>query len=104
MIHDIDPVEVYGDVVQEDYQQESDGDVIKKSASEYSKLLLELIKQATIDRSVDVEIHVRRNNTMVDFKNFFQKPWNKRKQNCQYRITFIGESGVDAGGLSREFM
>ncbi len=72
MIHDIDPVEVYNDVVQEDYQQESDGDVIKKSASECSKLLSELIKEATIDRSVDVLISALR-------KKFHDDPQNPEK-------------------------
>ena len=43
------------------------------------------------------------------FKNFLGwnikkiKSWNIMKMRNKYSITFIGESGIDTGGVSREF-
>ncbi len=87
--------------VQEDCHQELEKDVVERSDSEYNQLLSQLVKEADVDRSNDVQVHVRRGHALDDFKHFFRKPWNKNKQNCPYRITFIDEAGIDAGGLSR---
>ena len=89
--------------VQEDFHQELEKDVAERSASECNHLLSQVLKEADVDRSNDVQVHVRRGHALDDFKHFFRKPWNKKKQHCQYRITFIGEAGIDSGGLSREF-
>ena len=49
-------------------------------------------------------INVRRGFCFKDFLQTFQKSWNiiKRMRN-KYSITFIGESGINTGRVSRKF-
>ena len=48
-------------------------------------------------------IFVRRDYSFKDFYDFFQKPWNKKKINLSFNIAFVGECGVDTGGVKRDF-
>jgi len=50
-----------------------------------------------------ITIKIRRNFFFEDFRKHFNKKWNNKKKNCRYEILFLGESGVDTGGVSREF-
>ena len=50
-----------------------------------------------------VTIIARRNFSFVDFHNFFKKSWNQKFITHAYKFSFIGESGVDTGGLTRDF-
>lgn len=59
------------------------------------------LRSAKISRNTDISIHVQRGHCFADFVSFFNKKWNE--PGCLYNITFIGEAGVDTGGVSREF-
>ena len=48
-------------------------------------------------------ISVRRSYCFYDFTRFFKKSWNKSRWNLHYKYAFVGECGVDEGGVSREF-
>ena len=58
---------------------------------------------ASIDSSEHVRITVRWGFAFRDFHNFFSKSRNKQKQSHPYIVTFVGEAGIDTGGVSREF-
>ncbi|XP_078490016.1 ubiquitin-protein ligase E3C-like [Ciona intestinalis] len=63
---------------------------------------LEIAKNSKSEAQT-ITIPVRRNFAFRDFHNFFMKPWNWKKRNRSYNIQFIGEAGVDTGGVSRDF-
>lgn len=97
----------------ESEQEELEDDVLRSQADmsrnveNKSKLKHELVRViksgASMDLTQHVTLTVRRGFTFRDFHNFFSKSWNKRKQNHPYTVTFIGEAGLDTGGVSREF-
>ena len=47
-------------------------------------------------------IRILRNSAWKDFTNYMQKPW-KPSGFKNYRVSFLGEIGIDAGGPKREF-
>ena len=51
----------------------------------------------------ELAINARRGFCFKDFLKTFQKNWNIKRMRNKYSITFIGESGVDTGGVSRKF-
>ena len=56
-----------------------------------------------INMENSLQLNIRRRFIFSDFTKYFCKKWNVRKKNCLYTISFIGESGLDTGGVSREF-
>ena len=50
-----------------------------------------------------VKLNIRRGFYFEDFVKAFNKKWNIGKRNHKYCISFVGESGIDTGGVSREF-
>ena len=56
-----------------------------------------------MDCENELQIHVRREFWFVDFLKAFRKPHNAKKKSYRYIVTFIGESGIDSGRVSREF-
>ena len=50
---------------------------------------------------VCLQLNIRRG--FQDFVKAFRKKWNGKKKSYQYIVSFIGKSGVDNGGVSREF-
>ena len=71
------------------------------SEEEITNQITSALKSLSIDKNKTHQIHVRRGQCFIDFTSFFKKKWNK--PGCFYKITFIGEAGIDTGGLSREF-
>lgn len=74
--------------------------------------IMEIIKNQIIDknesfsyekRDIAVQLEVRRFYCFEDFKKYFDKKWNIKKKNLKCVISFVGESGIDVGGLSRDF-
>jgi len=61
----------------------------------------------TVDTDKDgvqtIQIQVKRGYEFEDFMNVFKKKHNKKKVNHSYMMSFVGESGIDTGGVSREF-
>lgn len=89
-------------------EPEEESHTSKNTMSDCSVTEEDINKQITLAlQTLDVEkdkehkIHVRRGQCFEDFTSFFKKKWNK--PGCCYKITFIGEAGIDTGGLSREF-
>ena len=50
-----------------------------------------------------LQVNIRRGFCFQDFVKAFRKKWNCKKKSYQYKISFIGEAGVNNGGVSREF-
>ena len=50
-----------------------------------------------------LRLEVRRVHVFDDFKNYFDRKWNIKKKDKRLQISFIGESGVDTGGVGRDF-
>ena len=50
-----------------------------------------------------IKLNIRRGFHFEDFVKAFNKKWNTGKRNHKYCISFVGESGIDTGGVSREF-
>ena len=79
-------------------------DAVVSNGDELKSAVRNGIKECVINESDDkLTLSVRRGFSFADFTYFFKKPWNKRKWNHMYQVIFIGESGVDDGGVSREF-
>ena len=55
-----------------------------------------------MDRENELQIHVRRGFCVVDFLKAFKNPYSAKKKSYRYIVTFIGESGIDTRGVSRE--
>ena len=90
--------------LQQVISQESE-DFSMKSRKDILLTIESVIKSScVIDESADpLKLNIRKNFGFEDFFHFFNKKWNCSKKNKLYEISFIGESGVDTGGLSREF-
>ena len=73
------------------------------STSECKRMLVEAVKGCHFKTETDVTLNIRRGHEFADFSNFFKKPWNKNKRGGTYRICYVGEAGIDSGGVSREF-
>eukprot|EP00794_Sanderia_malayensis_P020690 gene20690-22727_t len=73
------------------------------SSSECKELLVQAVKACHYKMGIDVTLNIRRGHEFSDFTKFFKKPWNAEKQGGTYRICYIGEAGIDSGGVSREF-
>ena len=59
------------------------------------------LQKCEMNEENELTINVRRGFCFKDFLKTFQKSWNiKRMRNS---ITFIGESGINTGGVSRQF-
>ena len=56
-----------------------------------------------VDRQSKLQLKIRRRFCFDDFIKCFSKKWNANKKKYLYSVTFIGESGLDTGGVSREF-
>lgn len=50
-----------------------------------------------------IKLRVRRGRCFADFVQKFKLSWVKKRGDCFISVHFIGEQGVDQGGLSREF-
>ena len=61
-----------------------------------------VLRNCEMDRENELQIHVRRGFCFADFLKTFIKPCNAKKKSNKYIVTFIGESGIDTGGVSRE--
>ena len=72
-----------------------DTDIIQKLKS--------LILQAAVNTDVAIKIKVRRNHTFEDFCNKMSKAWVKKQLGHIFTVSFYGESGIDQGGILREF-
>ncbi|KAK3724043.1 hypothetical protein QZH41_000911, partial [Actinostola sp. cb2023] len=92
---------------EDDKDQPEEQSSIPTDKEELTSLLISAIRTASVDRSdaevFELQINVRRGFAFADFKNHFNKSWNKKKWARPYRIKFIGEAGSDTGGVSREF-
>ena len=49
-----------------------------------------------------ININVRRGHEFEDFSKYFKKTWNQSKIGKRIIFTYLGEAGVDTGGVSRE--
>ena len=51
-----------------------------------------------------IKLYIHRDSYFEDFVKAFKKKWNIGKRNHKYYcISFVGESGIDTGGISPEF-
>ena len=68
-----------------------------------TKLVPAIYKKCEMNEENELALNVRRGFCFKDFLKTFQKSWNIKKMRKKYSITFIGASGIDTGGVSREF-
>ena len=61
------------------------------------------LQKCEMNEENEVTINVRRGFCFKDFLKTFQKRWNIKRMRNKDSITFIGESGIDTGGVSPEF-
>ena len=61
------------------------------------------LQKCEMNEENELAINVRRGLCFKDFLKTFQKSWNIKRMRNKYSITFIGESEIDTGGVSREF-
>ena len=50
-----------------------------------------------------IKVNIRLGFYFEDFVKAFNKKWIIGKRNHKYCISFVGKSGIDTGGVSREF-
>ena len=62
-----------------------------------------MLRNCEMDSENQLQIHVKREFCFADFLKAFRKPCNAKKKSYRYIVTFIGESGIDTGRVSREF-
>ena len=68
-----------------------------------SKLLYIVSTKCSINDNEHLQLNIRRGHCFEDFRRYFSKKWNAKRKNDKYIISFLGEAGVDTGGVSREF-
>ena len=78
-----------------------DVDLEKGIESENLKLALCGVQKKIGDEHTN--IMVLRGNLFEYFHKFFSKTWNSARIGTRYIIKFIGEDGIDDGGLSKDF-
>ena len=61
------------------------------------------LHKCEINEENELTINVRKGFCFKDFLKTFQNSWNIKRMRNKYSITFIEESGIDTGGVSREF-
>ena len=61
------------------------------------------LRKCEIDEEHELAINVRRGFCFKDFLKTFKKSWNIKRMYNKYSITFIRESGIGIGGVSRKF-
>ena len=99
----------YANVIEIDDEDEEEEEDLNKSVFEQTqteisqKSLKEIIESCTKKEETSVTIRVRRNYAFDDFSEKISKPWMKKKVGMPLYIVFLGESGVDQGGVSRDF-
>ena len=81
-------------------------DFSMKSRKDILLTIKSVIKSSCVvdESAYPLKLNIRKNFEFKDFFHFFNKKWNcSKKKDKLYEISFIGESGVDIGELSREF-
>ena len=68
-----------------------------------TKIKQSILKVSFDDTPDESTIHIRRKYSFEDFYQYFQKPWNRKKVNQKFKISFVGGSGIDTGGVKRDF-
>ena len=61
------------------------------------------LQKCELNEENELVINVRRGFCFKDFLRTFQKSSNIKRMCNKYSITFMRKSGIDAGGVSREF-
>ena len=62
-------------------------------------MIKNLTSLCNIDDTKALQVRVRRNHTFDDFCVKFSQSWVRQKVGSAIVISFIGESGIDQGGL-----
>lgn len=70
--------------------------------SDWQGQLVTVIKSCQVSAD-EIAVNIRRGNAFSDFTTFFKRKWNRSKWCYIYRVNYIGEAGIDTGGVSREF-
>ena len=83
-------------------ESEEEDPILTPSSRKCTEEIFSVLKNAEITDEI-IHINVRRQYVFNDFRKCFNKKWNAKKKNSKYKITFVGEAGLDTGGLSREF-
>ena len=61
------------------------------------------LQKCEMNEENELAINVRGGFCFKDFLKTFQKSWNIKRMRNKYSITFIGDLGIDTGGVSRKF-
>lgn len=89
------------------HQGDSSNDAVITNAMKSEDMSKELnLMILNCGRSIEEEslnITIFRGSCFKDFYKYFLKPWNMAKKSLRYTYNFAGESGIDEGGVSREF-
>ena len=89
-----------------DDSSDSDDDLLLPKVmgrSEDDSNIKDILKSLNVDLNNAIRLKVRRGRSFQDFCNKMILPWVKEKHQCCISVTFVGEKGVDQGGVSREF-
>ena len=61
------------------------------------------LQKCEMNEENELAINVRRGFCFKDFLKTFQKSWTIKRMRNKYSITFIGDLGIDTGGVCRKF-
>ena len=76
--------------------------LVDKNEQDIREQLKNVLSKCEVN-TLSVHLIVTRRSSFKDFHKFFSKPWNMKKPCGRYTVRFVGEEGIDDGGISREF-
>ena len=77
--------------------------IIQETLDALTTKIQAVIGSCQMEKENVLHLNIRRGYCFQDFTKAFRKNWNFKKKNNQYVISFIGKTGIDNGGVSREF-
>ena len=77
--------------------------IIQETLDELTRKIQVVIGNCKIDKENILQLNIRKGYCFQDFTKTFKKNRNFKKNNNQYMVSFIGEAGIEIGGVSREF-
>lgn len=86
------------------YQYEEKEALSLEITTDYTKNIRYKILECNllVETESVLRLNARHNHEFTDFVSFFRKKWNQNRLN-KITVSYVGECGVDTGGISREF-
>ena len=96
-----DPTDEFDETFAYDDCAEVEADHEYSKKGEEKKDVKDILNNLKHISSSNIKLVIRLKRSWEDYINYLKKPW--MKQCCNYTIEFLGETGVDTGGLKRQF-